>query len=469
MPGSTGIRLVGLPVVDAGPAGRASMGHPGRARPCWGFAAVLGLLLAGCGSSGSTGVSSGSSSTLSQSAGGTVTVWAVWSGAEQTDFGKVLDGFQRQDGVRGQFQSKGDALPTVLGTAIAGGSPPDVAILPQPGLLHDLVARNALKPLDAIVGSTVNGEYGAVWRNLATDRGHLYGVYFKAANKSTVWYNVKVFRASGITTTPTTFDELLSDMATLKQYGVAPFSMCGGSGWTLTDWFENVYLRTAGIEKYNRLAMHQIPWTDPSVTDAFTQLRKVFGDAGNMLGGIQGAVSTPFPDCVSPVFGANPKAAMVYEGDFVGTSIEALSGAPMAGTDFDYFAFPSINGSPPSVSGGGDVAVMLRDTPQAEALMRYLASPAAGAIWARLGGFTSPNRNVALSSYPNSIARRAAQDLIGAGDNVVFDMSDQAPAAFGGTAGSGEWADLQNWLRNVSDVTGAEARLESDARAAYGH
>jgi alpha-glucoside transport system substrate-binding protein len=443
------------------------MGRLGRFRACCSVAAVLGLLIAGCGSSGSS--PSSSTSTSSAGGGGTVSVWAVWSGVEQRDFAQVLDAFRRQDGVQGQFQSKGDALPTVLGAAIAGGRPPDVAFLPQPGLLHDLVARKALRPLEGIVGGTAGGQTAAVWTNLATDGGHLYGVYFKAANKSTVWYNVRTFRAAGITRSPATYDELLTDMSTLRQFGVAPFSMCGGSGWTLTDWFENVYLRVAGVDRYNRLARHEIPWTDPSVTAAFTQLQRIFGDAANMLGGVQGAVSTGFPDCVGPVFGASPKAAMVYEGDFVGTTIQDLSGSPVAGTDFDYFPFPSIGGSPASVSGGGDVAVMLRDTPQAEALMRYLASPAAGTIWAKLGGFTSPNKAVAVSSYPNSIARRAAQDLLDAGDNVVFDMSDQAPAAFGGTAGSGEWADLQNWLRNTSDVAGTEARLESDARAAYGH
>jgi alpha-glucoside transport system substrate-binding protein len=432
-------------------------------------AALTVLVLAACGSSTTSSGAGGSQSGSTQSIGGSVSVWAVWSGAEQAAFTQVLSGFQQAYGVQGQFQSKGDALPTVLGTAIAGGSPPDVAILPQPGLLHDLVGKNALKPIDSFVGDSLSTDFASVWKKLGTDSGKLYGVYFKAANKSTVWYNVKTFQAAGIANPPKTFDELLTDMATLKQFGIAPFSMCGGSGWTLTDWFENIYIRTAGVDKYNALAAHSIPWTDPTVVTAFTFMQKIFGDATNMLGGTQGAVSTVFPDCVSPVFGASPKAAMVFEGDFVGSVISALSGSPQPATDFDYFAFPSINGSPPSVSGGGDVAVMLKDTPQSEALMKYLASPAAGTIWAKLGGFTSPNKRVDPSNYPNAIAKRAAGDLLSAGDNVAFDMSDQAPAAFGGTAGSGEWADLQNYIRNTADVTGALAKLETDAKAAYGH
>lgn len=431
--------------------------------------AVGALAIAACGSGGGGGgnASSSSSGSSSSNIGGTVTVWATWSGTEQKDFQAVLDDFQSKTGVTGQFQSKGDNLPTVLGTAIAGGSPPDVAVLPQPGLLHDLVAKNALKPLDSIAGNIMNTQYASVWKNLATDGGKLYGVYFKAANKSTVWYNVKTFKDAGITTPPATFDEWLKDVSTLKQFGTTPFAMCGGSGWTLTDWFENIYLRSAGIDNYNKLAKHEIKWTDPSVTTAFTDMQKIF-DPSNLVGGTQGAVSTPFPDCVSQVFGASPKAAMLYEGDFVGSVIPTVGNLqPVSG--FDFFPFPSINGSPPSVSGGGDVAVMLKDTPQSEALIKYLASPAAGSIWAHLGGFTSPNKNVSLSVYPDAISKKAAQALLNAGNNVAFDMSDQAPAAFGGTAGSGEWADLQNWVRNTADVSGIEAKLEADATAAYGH
>jgi alpha-glucoside transport system substrate-binding protein len=102
-------------------------------------------------------------------------------------------------------------------------------------------------------------------------------------------------------------------------------------------------------------------------------------------------------------------------------------------------------------------------------LIKYLASADAGTIWAKLGGFISPNKRVDPSVYPNSVISKAAKALIDAGDNVVFDMSDQAPAAFGGTAGAGEWADLQDWVRNPSDIAGVEARLEADAKAAYGH
>ena len=47
-------------------------------------------------------------------------------------------------------------------------------------------------------------------------------------------------------------------------------------------------------------------------------------------------------------------------------------------------------------------------------------------------------------------------------------MSDLQPAAFGGTAGQGEWKILQDFLKNPSDVDGTAQQLEAAAAKAYG-
>ena len=60
----------------------------------------------------------------------------------------------------------------------------------------------------------------------------------------------------------------------------------GADGWTLTDWFENVYLSQAGPENYDKLPKHEIPWTDPSVEEALNsqdflgELMRFFGKGG---------------------------------------------------------------------------------------------------------------------------------------------------------------------------------------------
>ena len=101
--------------------------------------------------------------------------------------------------------------------------------------------------------------------------GHLYGLIIKAANKSTIWYNVKAFSDAGIKP-PKTWDEFIKDGNTLKASGTPAYSIGGADGWTLTDLFENIYLRQAGPAKYDQLSKHEIKWTDPSVKTALTTM-----------------------------------------------------------------------------------------------------------------------------------------------------------------------------------------------------
>jgi hypothetical protein len=62
-------------------------------------------------------------------------VAAVWSGAEQQHFELVLRAFTRQTGVAVSYASAGYSVPAFLRARLAAGRLPDVAFLPQPGLL----------------------------------------------------------------------------------------------------------------------------------------------------------------------------------------------------------------------------------------------------------------------------------------------------------------------------------------------
>jgi ABC-type glycerol-3-phosphate transport system substrate-binding protein len=393
----------------------------------------------------------------------TVEVVAVWTGVEQEAFRKVLEVFEREANVTVSYTAAGDDIATILGTRLQGGKPPDVAMLPQPGLLEDLARRGSLVPLEEVVGQAVDRDLAPIWRRLGTVEGRLYGLWFKVANKSTVWYNTHVFQDAGVQPPPT-WPALLAVAAQIADFGVAPFSLAGADGWTLTDWFENIYLRTAGPDLYDRLTRHEIPWTHPSVGEALTTLAEIVGRPEWLAGGPEGALQTDFPTAVIKTFARPPQAALVYEGDFVAGVIAGETAARL-GRDADFFPFPSIRGSPPSVVGGGDVAVLLKDSPGGRALLRFLATPAAGEVWAGLAGFTSPNRRVELSAYSDAIARRSARMLREA-EVFRFDMSDQLPAEFGGTPGQGEWRILQEFLRNPADVRGAMMRLEAAAARA---
>ncbi|MEU2286492.1 ABC transporter substrate-binding protein [Streptomyces sp. NPDC013178] len=439
------------------------------------LAGALALSLGACGGdddkSGGTEKSpaeeSGSTLALPKLNGTTLEVAAVWTGAEQANFKKVLAEFEKRTGAKVTFVPAQDPIINFLGSKVAGGQPPDVAMLPQPGAIKQAVDKGWAKPLGAEALKEVQKNYSQGWQDIGKIDGKQYGVYYKAANKSLIWYNAKVFENAGAAE-PKTWDELLTTAQTVYDSGVTPFSVGGAEGWTLTDWFENVYLSQAGPEKYDQLAKHEIKWTDPSVKAALTTLAQVWGKKDYVAGGAAGALQTDFPASVTQVFtgGDQPKAAMVYEGDFAQVNI-GQAGAKV-GTDAKVFPFPTVGDTVPVVSGG-DAAVILKDSKGAQALATFLASPDAAEIQAKLGGYLSPNKNVDFSVYPNDVQRKIAQSLIKAGDDFRFDMSDQAPQAFGGTPGKGEWKDLQDFLKNPTDVAGIQAKLESDAAAAYGN
>ncbi|RKE22113.1 ABC transporter substrate-binding protein [Streptomyces sp. TLI_171] len=399
--------------------------------------------------------------------GHTVTVAAVWSGTEQENFQKVLDAFTKKSGVKTSFVSTGDNLSTVVGSKIEGGNAPDIVMVPQVGVLRQFAAKGWLTPLPETVRTVITTNFAASWKKYGTVDGTLYGLYFKASDKSTVWYSPAAFERAGVTT-PKTWDEMLQAGRTVSDSGLSAFSVGGQDGWTLTDWFENVYLSQAGPEKYDALAAHTLAWTDTSVVEALTTLGKLFGDKQLVEGGAQGALNTDYPGSVEKVFGPAPKAGMVYEGDFVAGNAKDLG--RKIGEDAKFFPFPAVGTGTPPVVAGGDAAVVLKagkDPEAGMALMEYLASPEAAAVWAGAGGFLSPNTKLDLAAYADDVTRETAGSLIGGGEAVRFDMSDQTPAAFGGTKGAGEWKILQDFLANPSDPVATAGKLEAAAAQAY--
>jgi multiple sugar transport system substrate-binding protein/alpha-glucoside transport system substrate-binding protein len=424
--------------------------------------AALLVAATGCGSDKKSGSGPSGGGSLK---GVTLDVDAVWTGQEQANFQKVLDAFHAKTGATVRFTSTGDDLATVLGSKIAGGQAPAVAMLPQQGVLVEYAKKGWVKPLGTAAQQAVAANYSKIWQDLGSVDGTLYGVYFKAANKSTVWYRPQAFSDAGITTPPATWTDFVKDAGTLADSGATPLAIGGADGWTLTDWFENVYLSQAGAANYDKLSKHQIKWTDPTVKTALTTLAQIWGKPNYMAGGAGGALATDFPKSVTTTFGATPGAAMVYEGDFVAGNIATDTKAKI-GTDAKVFPFPTVGAQPPVV-GGGDVAAVLKDSPAAQQLVAFLASPEAATIEAKAGGFTSPNKSVDIASYPDDTQRTIAKALVDVGDGFRFDMSDLAPAAFGGTKGAGEWKDLQDFLARPSDVDGAAAKLEADAAKAF--
>lgn len=417
---------------------------------------AVGLTLAGC----SGGGGGGGSDIEGDFAGEELTVVAAWSGAEQENFEAVLDEFEAQTGATVRYTSFGDNGPTYIQGQLEGGDPPSVAVIGQPALMQELATNGDIVPLSDEALDVVTENYSQDWIDLATVDGETYGVWFKAANKSTVWYNADLYDEAGATV-PEDWDDFLEQLQVITDAGYAGISIGADVGWPLTDWFENAYLRVAGPEKYDQLTNHEIPWTDPSVAETLEVLASLWGSDLVQSGGDQ----RDFPTSVTEVFGAEPNAATVFEGDFVAGNITA-DGNSAVGENALFYDFPAINGSAPSVVGGGDVAVAFSDDPAVDALMQFLASPEAAEIWVPNGGLTSPNQGVDTSLYPDDVSRQIAEALTSA-ETFRFDMSDLTPSAFGGTQGQGFWQEMIRFYQNPTDIQGTMEALEAAAASAY--
>jgi alpha-glucoside transport system substrate-binding protein len=438
-------------------------------------AAITALGAVACSGSSSGGNSgagtpSPSSSTagLGHFSGKSFTILGQWTGEEQKAFQSVIDGFDQLTGASGKYSAAaGGDEASVLGAKVNGGNPPDVAFVALPGALQQYAKAGKLFALNSAAQQAVTANYSNEWATLGSDNGKLYGVPFDASNKSTVWYNTKLFDDAGITSPPADWPGFIKAGQTLHDSGVqTPISVGGGDGWTLTDWFENVYLRTAGAAMYDKLTQHKIKWTDPSVAKALTTLKQVWGDP-NLIGSPSNALKVPFTGSVDNTFKANPSSAIVFEGSFVATTITGDKLPAKVGTTAKFFPFPSINGSQPTLVAGGDFAVAFSNKPVVQAFLQYVASPdAAQKLVSFAGsGFISANKNLPATAYPDSTLGKLAQQLVSVGDNFRFDMSDQTPASFGGTPNKGEWADLQSFLSN-GNVSATQQKLEHDAAAA---
>ncbi len=275
--------------------------------------------------------------------GQTVEVAATWSGAEQQNFQAVLDAFHAHTGATVRYTSGGNDLAVLLNSRLAGGSPPDVALIPQPGVVAQLAARGALKPLTGNALAAVRANYTDAWQRLGQFGGRQFGTYFKVANKSLIWYRPDDFTDAGVDP-PKTWADLITVSQALADSGRIPMVAAGGDGWVLTDWFENAYLRIGGPDRYDQLARHEIAWTDPSVVRTLTLLQQYWTRPGFIEGGPAGAVQVSFTQSVADVFGSAPAAAMLFEGDFVGAEVDKL-GQVEVGQGAKFFDFPSIDGS----------------------------------------------------------------------------------------------------------------------------
>ena len=401
-----------------------------------------------------------------QKLGGTVTVLGVWGGSELESFLAMVKPFEDASGVKVEFEGTRD-LNAVLTTRIQGGNPPDVAGLPGPGQMAEFARAGNLVALDDVLDMSAMGEqYAKSWIDLGMVDGKVYGVFVKAALKGLIWYNPKAFEAAGYQV-PATWDELIALTDRIAAAGKTPWCIGlesgAASGWPATDWIEDIILRTAGPDAYDQWYRGELAWTDPAVKKGWELFGKVAATPKYAYGGRQGVLATNFGESPFPLFTDPPGCYLHHQATFIQDFIQKQYPNLQPVDDFNFFGFPPIDPNvPAAVEVAGDLFGMFRDTPQARALMKYLTTPEAQAIWVKRGGALSPNRNVSLDDYPDPLSRRAAEIMTSA-EVARFDASDLMPEA----VNSAFWKGTLDYVQNPRRLDAILRNLERIAREAY--
>jgi alpha-glucoside transport system substrate-binding protein len=291
--------------------------------------------------------------------------------------------------------------------------------------------------------------------DLGTVDGRLVGIFLRSSVKGLIWYDPGVFRLGK----PRGWDDL-QRMAT-QAAAEAEAEWCVGleseqaSGWPGTDLIEQFLVRGSGVTDYDAWVSGELPWTSPQVRNAFELYGQVVAE-GAVFGGVAGALGTDFRDAGDALFRDPPGCLFLHQGSFMPSHFPEGS---QPGTDFDFFAFPPLadDRTRQVVLGAGDLFGILTDDAAAAALMRYLVSDEAQALWVAQGGSLSVKTSV--TAYPDPISQRAAS-LLTRAEVFRFDASDQMP----GELNLAFWAAVMRFTEDQSRLDDLLAELEQVRR-----
>jgi alpha-glucoside transport system substrate-binding protein len=392
---------------------------------------ATGTALAAC----SRGTPSGGSASPAAGGkiGGTVSVLASWGGSEQDSFLAMVKPFEDQTGVKVQYEGTRD-LNAVLTSRVQGGNPPDLAGLPGPGQMATFARSGKMVDLAGVLDSAaMKDQYSDTWLQLGQVDGKQVGIFIKAAVKGLIWYNPQQFTKVSGGSAPKTFDDMMTLSNKIAAGGTAPWCLglesAATSGWPGTDWLSDIVLRQSGPDVYDQWYQGKLKWTSPEIKKAWQTWGQITADPKMVYGGRQSMLSANFGTAGDPMFANPPKCYLYDQGNFISDFFVKDNPGLKPVDGYNFLLFPDIDSKyAGSAQAAGDLFGMFRDTPQSRALIKYLTTPEAQAIWVKRGGALSPNKQLSASAYPDQIAAQQAQ-LLTAAKVVRFSAGDLMPQA----------------------------------------
>jgi alpha-glucoside transport system substrate-binding protein len=392
--------------------------------------------------------------------GQTLTIFGPWRGDDQVLVESMLAYFENATGIDVSYSSSENYEQQIVIDTQAG-SPPDIAVLPQPGLLADLASKGFLVSLGQESADWMKSNYAAgdSWVSLGTYKDkagaeQFFAFPYKADLKSLVWYSPENFEDAGYEV-PKTMEELKALTEKIVADGGTPWCIGlgsgGATGWPATDWVEDMMLRTQSPDVYDKWVSNEIKFNDPAVVGAIEEFGWFARNDKFVDGGSKAVASTDFRDSPKGLFSSPPKCFMHRQASFIPSFFP--EGTEL-GVDADFFYFPAYVeknlGTP--VLGAGTLVSITKDTPAARAFIEWLKTPIAHEVWMAQSGFLTPFKSAKPETYANDALRKQGEILTNA-TTFRFDGSDLMPGKIGAGA---FWTGMVDYSggKAAADVAG---------------
>ena len=370
--------------------------------------------------------------------GKSVGIYASIQSPETEMYQATLKAFEDCTGAKVTFEGSNE-FEAQLKVRVKAGNPPDIALIPQPGLLANQVATGMVKKPSATVEQNATTGWAPIMKEYGTVDGTFYAAPNSTNFKSLVWYSPTMFSENGWTV-PTTWAELMTLTQTIRDSGKVDKPWCAGiesgaaTGWPATDWLEDVMLRVNGADVYDQWYKHEIPFNDPKVAAALDEVGKILKDPANVNGGlgdVDSVATTRFQDGGLPIL--DGQCALHRQASFYGAQFP--EGTNIA-EDGDVWAFylPGQTAEDKPVLVAGEFVTAYADRPEVVALQEWMSTADyANTLAKNSTGIASAN----LGADPNNftgLTKTLVEVLQDPSAESRFDASDLMPAAVGSSA-----------------------------------